>query len=377
MTTVLSTLCLIMLLASLNLVSCTPTIVDDIPDRCPVALDVAVGQRWEGFNTATQWSSDSTHLLFWSPTTSHHSAKWYLASLETASVEPFYANDRRRYLPGWALLSPVENLLIFIDRQWESNDATIFSFELHSGDVQRLRFLRHGGGIVDWSPDGRQIAFITQTGLYTMNADGSNSQLVAEKNHIMPIMWHPVESKILAISSGDIENRPDNIAAIDITDGTIVQLTDTENCETLPQWSPDGRQIAFVSGNANRDIYLMDANGRNVVNLTNTPLQHEIDFSWSPDGKQIAFVRYQAISSREAHQGIYLMNADGSEQRPIMDTPDEFEFNPVWSPDGKQIAYWSKGRANQEPNTHWWTLNVMNADGSNRRILITFGPPNP
>ena len=210
-----------------------------------------------------------------------------------------------------------------------------------------------------------------------MNADGTNVRHMVEISEIRLEMWHPFEQKILGQLSGDgMKDQPENIGVIDASDGTITQLTDTRDCEYHPRWSPDGSQIAFVSTqtNGNRDILVMNADGSNIVNLTNTTPQHEIDFSWSPDGHQIVYTRYHATSPREFSQEIYVMNADGSEQQPLTDTLDEYEFGPVWSPDGKHIAFWSTGGVGQGPDARWWTLNVMNADGSDRRVLATFGP---
>ena len=57
----------------------------------------------------------------------------------------------------------------------------------------------------------------------------------------------------------------------------------------FPCWSPDGTKIAFISDRDDNDeIYVMDADGENQVNLTNSR-NRDMEPSWSPDGKQIAF----------------------------------------------------------------------------------------
>lgn len=108
------------------------------------------------------------------------------------------------------------------------------------------------------------------------------------------------------------------------------------DCITLSSdgWgqAPKEPKIAFSSHrDGNRDIYVMDVNGKNPRNLTNQPGS---DFSptWSPDGRRIAF-----LSIREEGDGLYVMDADGKNQHYL--APMSKFANPAWSPDGKKIAF--------------------------------------
>lgn len=362
-------LCLLFFLGSLIWTGCAAGIVGDLPDRCPVTLNTY--GHWRGGNVTTQWSPDAESILF-SFASLNHPSRWYIASPETGIITPLEAYIRHLQVdnqPQWARWLPTDNAVIFGD-----GEAT-YSLNLLTDEVARLVEVESGL----WSPDGQQIVFLKgqnwrEWRWHIMSADGTGERLLTDRSDILIEGWHPSEPKILLILSGDRENHPDNIGILDVNGGHITQLTDTEYCEFQPRWSPDGRQIAFTAWDRNRDIYVMDADGDNVVNLTNTTPQHEIDFSWSPDGRQIVYTRYHATGIRAFSQEIYVMNTDGSEQRPLTDTPDEHEFGPVWSPDGKQIAFWSTAQVGEGPGSHQWTLNVMNADGSNRRVLATFGP---
>lgn len=114
-----------------------------------------------------------------------------------------------------------------------------------------------------------------------------------------------------------------------------------------PTWSRDGRKIAFTRSQANleTDLYVMNADGSGVQQLTNLPgfLTQPV---WSPDSRTILFVH---ADSGVAH--LWKVNADGTGvQRLPTSTRAE---NASWSPDGTRIAF--------DDNRDVW---VMNADGS-------------
>lgn len=99
-------------------------------------------------------------------------------------------------------------------------------------------------------------------------------------------------------------------------------------------WSPDGRQILFVSRHGtNSDVYLADANGANARALTDHP-SFDGGARWSPDGKAIAF-----ISGRSGAAKAFLMAPDGSNQRRLTDLVEGDEASLSWSADGKRIAF--------------------------------------
>jgi Tol biopolymer transport system component len=139
-----------------------------------------------------------------------------------------------------------------------------------------------GGEGPTWSPDGTKLAF---SGIHTMNPDGSN--------------------KTLAIAGGD-----------------------------QPDWSPDGTKIVYrryPPGQSHSDIFIANADGSNPINLTarisNT--SYEAVPAWSPDGAQIAFA--SNLHEDALHYEIYVIDANGRNLNRLTRIPGT-NWDPDWQP---------------------------------------------
>ena len=230
-----------------------------------------------------------------------------------------------------------------------------------------------------------QITFVSQRDgnpeIYVMEADGGNPRRLTNNfdNDWSP-SWSLDGNRIVFFSNRDrhvhVNGWPTyEIYVMDADGGNPQNLTNSPNDDRNPSWSPDGKRIVFVSdrdGFKNDDgviadeIYVMDADGNNPQNLTND-LNDDRNPSWSPDGKRIAFV-----SQREGHfkgaagitDEIYVMDADGGNQRRLTENRQN-DWDPVWSPDGKRIAF-ASDRKGDLVN---FEIYVMDADGGNQRRL--------
>jgi hypothetical protein len=102
-----------------------------------------------------------------------------------------------------------------------------------------------------------------------------------------------------------------------------------------PDWSPDGTKVAFTRdfNNGNREIFVMNADGSNVVNLTNNAVFDD-EPDWSPDGTKIAYSSDRLGGGRD----IVVMNADGSNPTNLI-IDGATDGAPAWSPDGSKIAF--------------------------------------
>ncbi len=194
------------------------------------------------------------------------------------------------------------------------------------------------------APDGTKVRFrIPQA------SEMDNSALViSDKAYDTYPSWSPDGTKIAFTSHRDGNWE---IYVMDADGSNPINITNNDGYYNLPSWSPDGTQIAFTSHrDGNYEIYVMDADGSNPTNITNDADWDSVP-SWSPDGTQIAFT-----SNRDGTDEIYVMDADGSNPTNITSN-EAYDTYPSWSPDGTKIAFMSLRDGN-------WEIYVMDADGS-------------
>lgn len=113
-----------------------------------------------------------------------------------------------------------------------------------------------------------------------------------------------------------------------------VNITNYQGDDSEPDWSPDGKKIAFASrrDNAGRKIYVMNDDGSQPTKITNGAGEDGYP-NWSPDGQKILFGRYGVTNG----SGLYVVKADGTELLRLTTNP--MDYAAVWSPDGTKIAF--------------------------------------
>jgi len=233
---------------------------------------------------------------------------------------------------------------------------------------------------IAWSPDGTKIAYqnpiVDERGIFVANADGSDAvRLTDGWNDGWP-SWSPDGSKILftrsAVDPGDDRcipgtphdfRCPTDIHVMDADGSNVVRLTDDPAGEFMPVWSPDGGLIAFaregdlVAGTYEA-IFAMRPDGTNVRQVSSASGGSDFWPNWSPDGTQLVFA-----AIRREDWGIWAIDADGSNERLILGgTGAGYVDNPVWSPDGSLIAF--VGNLSVDDYSPEDALYVMRPDGT-------------
>ncbi len=209
------------------------------------------------------------------------------------------------------------------------------------------------------------IAFNSNGNIYTMNADGTD--LIKLTRGSSP-SWSPDGTKIVySFGLGRFRGDPDDIYIMDANGANRVNLTKGRHKgNSGPAWSPDGITIAFRSNrDENFEIYVMNADGKNSKNLT-LHLDSDSWPTWSPDGRKIAFWSSQVAEGMRNHSDIFVMDADGANRTNITQNSRASNRTPSWSPDGSKIAFAAVRNVNR---VDLWNSDldifVMNADGTN------------
>ncbi|HKO26193.1 MAG TPA: hypothetical protein VJU80_01940, partial [Solirubrobacteraceae bacterium] len=225
-----------------------------------------------------------------------------------------------------------------------------------------------------FSPDGREIVFTrlaagqSNSQIFMMAANGTGrTQLTDTPQGNSDPTWSPDGTQIAFVSERD--GQVPNVFIMR-SDGTDVrQITHDSAGKSELAWSPKGDRIAFVrtpAGGGDREIYSINTAGSGLTDLSNDPTSPDLEPAWSPDGTRIAY-------SGALHQGesvgmdLWIMNPDGSGQHELFHENNKYSDGayPAWSPDGTTIAFTAN---NGSGYYHVWSVP---ASGGQNTELIT------
>lgn len=210
-----------------------------------------------------------------------------------------------------------------------------------------------------FSPDDLKIVFETGFGipdiyLLYMQTKKITKVIATEAEESNPA-FSPDGNRIILSSEG-------NLVLIN-TDGTGLE-TLTETSEDYdPHFSPDGEKILFSSfRNGRSDLWVMDADGNNPINITDFWLATSGKFS--PDGKKIAFVIGRPIEdTMYTSNEIAVINADGGGLKILTDQTTQ-SGSPSFTLDGKKIIFQSKLEGSVALGTGKMVIRMINIDGT-------------
>lgn len=156
-------------------------------------------------------------------------------------------------------------------------------------------------------------------------------------------------------------------------DGTgLKRLTDTAGYNAEGSYSPDGKHIVFCSnrsGPRNLELYIMDADGKNVRQLTKAPGCYNGGPFFSPDGTKVIF---RSDRKTKDHLQLYVINADGSGEKALTDDERWVFWAPFWYKDGQQIIYTAADHSDplKRPNYDLYWMNLVTGN----KVRLTYAP---
>src|SRR5581483_7115817 len=214
----------------------------------------------------------------------YRSAIWLATVDSTEAPRQFTFGPRSDTSPRW---SPDGLQLAFVsNRGDEKAKPQLYVIPAEGGEALARTDLKEGVEDPKWSPDGTRIAFTARVRDDAYEEEKDNKR---KPRHITRL-------KYKLDSVGWTFDRPKHIFVV-ASDGSEEpkQITEGDFEDAAPAWSPDGKQIAFVSARHRdwdidvgaNDIFVVGANGGRPKRLTQTDGACGSP-SWSPDGKRIA-----------------------------------------------------------------------------------------
>lgn len=275
------------------------------------------------------WSPDGTKLAYATVSQPSDIYIYDLTTGTTTNLTRSFAEDR---YPTW---SPDSTRLLFF-----SNPVGQFDIYSVASDGTDLIRLTSGDGILPAiSPDGTQILFsrVSQRNLFLMNADGSELRPVTQGPRVdrSPV-WSPdgTQAAFVGLMNGTEQNGH-FIFMLDMTctrapdcDSQPVLMYPGFRFQGMPQWSPNGRYLAFVAQSMQDDvdaIYLMDMTQPTEPRKIASDVYYTYAERWplwSPDGRYIAY-------AQRSRPGMYIVDVATGASEKLSDLRAAY---PVWQP---------------------------------------------
>jgi Tol biopolymer transport system component len=254
-----------------------------------------------------------------------------------------------------------------------NEEGVIYTINPDGSGKSKVVNTSEAGSTIDYSPDGKRITYASYEGfndgnpagpqkdheIYTINVDGTGKFQLTHNNRYDSDPSYSPDGKRVAYTR--IDGHDAEIYTIN-ADGTgAFRVTNNDTNEFFPSYSPDGKKIVFSGGSHRKlsrpwtyteDIFTIGVNGKNRVRLTyNYTTDSAPDYS--PDGRRIAFAGFvdSAPFSQKVYWNIYTIRARGGGKIKVVGGGAD----PDYSPDGKKIVYYT-GSQLRHPDIY--TINV-------------------
>lgn len=237
--------------------------------------------------------------------------------------------------------SPDNRYLSFVSGRYESKGGQLWLLDRAGGEAVRLTEMKGGVGEYEWSPDGTRIAVVS----HDPDPEESKPDSLKNKN-VKPVVIDRYAFKRDVV--GYLDRLRDHIYIVNVATKKVEQITTGDYDDASVRWSPDGKQLAFVSerGNVdadrvnNSDIFVVDATPNATPRKLTTWNGPDVGPAWSPDGKFIAYLQgSEPQLSAYTQNTIAIIPVAGGTARLLAQSLDRDVSSLAWSADGRSIHF--------------------------------------
>jgi dipeptidyl aminopeptidase/acylaminoacyl peptidase len=237
--------------------------------------------------------------------------------------------------------SPDGRYISFIASRGDGDDkiekkSQVYLLDRRGGEAKKLTEVKSGIEDYTWRPDGSGILLVMK------DPDYSDTAKTKIRKPYVLNRYHFKQDY-----EGYLDNRKDHLYYFDIKTKRTDTITRGIYNETNPAYSPDGNTIAFVSNhtadpdrNENTDIFLMEAKPGAPMKKLTTWAGNDINPQWSPDGKSIAYLQSSSSDAFTMYSENYLavVSVGGGEPKLLSRQTDRPVRNPRWGADGQSVS---------------------------------------
>jgi len=297
------------------------------------------------------WAADGNALFYVSDRGGVQNV-WSKAVTGTAAPRQLTNFTRGRVL--WPSLSADGRLMAF------EHDFEIWTLDTTTNAASRVAITRRGApaatgvehvtlteGFTDLalSPDGRKVAVVVRGEVFAASSKdgGDATRLTRTVESEAHLAWSPDSRTLVYSSDRDGATR---LFLYDFTQRSETPLTTGADTDHSPRFSPDGKRVAFIRGDAELRTVDVASKAERVIArgmFDRPPFAAEPPFAWSPDGQWLAFL----TTGAKAFTNVSIVDADGKNARAASFVANAFANTISWAPNGRAI-YFDTGQRTEQ-----------------------------
>ena len=331
--------------------------------------------------TDLQMSPDGRHVVYSVLRVDRKSEKKYsdlwVAATRGGKPRQFTFGNYNDSMPRW---SPDGSQIAFLSNRGDEQQTQIYLLPFAGGEAQPLTDLKGAIQGMKWSPDGRRLALL----FAKMDADAVERQEDEQKKKLGVVSRHITRIFYKGDGMGYLPKERPHLWVVDARSGKAIQLTEDNGFqEGMPDWSPDGEHLLFASNRVDdpdmnqefTQLYIIPAGGGE---LTKLEIDHEFGKAapvYSADGQWICYLGQRLAGNYWQNMCLYVAPAGGGQATNLTEAHDMHAVGacigdhggagfsaPVWAADSNSIYFVASRDGAQ-------TLHNITTDGNLSTVI--------